>query len=43
MFTWQMMCIVGIIKANMVYKNNIKKWKISILIIKKIQISKIIF
>ena len=35
-----MICIVGTIKANVAYKNNIKKWQISILIIKKIQISK---
>ena len=40
MFTWQMMCTIGISKTDMVYKNYIKKWQISILIIKKIQISK---
>ena len=32
---WQMMCTVGTIKVDMAYKNNIKKWQISILIIKK--------
>ena len=32
---WQMMCTVGTIKVDMAYKNNIKKWQIIILIIKK--------